>query len=170
MVRASSSWFPGRYGINSFCSPFRLRVTTLNGFGPIYTFCELAQFLLMPGHFALEGDLALTHFSRGSRSKYETRRVETPSHFMVNIVILKNANSSSGTGLHYRQRTARRRHDCPSELHPRSQAAAKTAQVERSGFPSRVVSAACGQKVGFPRRSAGKITEVNRWPAMIASH
>jgi hypothetical protein len=24
--------------------PFRLRVATLNGFGPIYTFCELAQF------------------------------------------------------------------------------------------------------------------------------
>jgi hypothetical protein len=43
VVSASSSWFPSRYGDNSSV-PFRLRVATLNGFGPIYTFCELAQF------------------------------------------------------------------------------------------------------------------------------
>jgi hypothetical protein len=76
--------------------------------------------------------------------------IETPFNLMVNIVSLENANSSSVTRVHYRQRTTRRRHDCPSELHPRSQAAAKAAQMERSGLPSRAFSAACGQKVVFP--------------------
>jgi hypothetical protein len=66
---------------------------------------------------------------------------------MANMVISWNANSSSRTSLHYRQRAARRGDDCLSELSSRPQAAREATEMERSDIPSSAVSADFGKEV-----------------------
>ena len=76
-------------------------------------------------------------------------RLKKASLLTVNIVILRNANSCSRAGVHYRAGTARRGDDCPPQLPPCPPPAAEATQMECSGFAaSALPTDYYGQKVG----------------------